>query len=124
LQTLPKAPALFYSPIMELILTRTEKAFSRFITNAQKRFPASHNIQVLTKEALDYISIYEEELNVGDKMPELNLEDINGSELSASSAGGKYTFIDLWSTWCASCVNYMPVKKDAAKKFSSETNWR
>jgi thiol-disulfide isomerase/thioredoxin len=96
---------------------KDRKAFSRFITNAQKRFPASHNIQVLTKEALDYISIYEEELNIGDKMPELNLEDINGSELSASSAGGKYTFIDLWSTWCASCVNYIPVKKNAAKKF-------
>jgi thiol-disulfide isomerase/thioredoxin len=96
------------------------KGFSGFITNAQKRFPGNHNIQVLTKEALDYISIYEEELNVGDKMPGLTLADINGNELSASSVAGKYTFIDLWSTWCASCVDYIPVKKHAVKKFSAD----
>jgi thiol-disulfide isomerase/thioredoxin len=96
------------------------KGLKEFIAKAGRRFPAHKNIQTLKKETLAYISIYEEELNIGDRMPPLELSDVNGTTFSATAVPGKYTFIDLWSTWCAPCINTIPVKKEAAKKFPAE----
>lgn len=97
------------------------KGLKEFITRAGQRFPDHKALQQLKRETMDYISIYEEELNVDDNLPALNLKNINGTE-ELVFMKGKYAFIDLWSTWCAPCLSYIPVKETAAKQFSGKLN--
>lgn len=45
------------------------------------------------------------ELRVGDKLPDFNLEDVNGQRVSLKKFKGKYVFIDVWATWCVVCLH-------------------
>lgn len=112
-----QSPGAFLFAYNGIDFGNDRNAFRQFITRAAKRFPGHKNIQVLKQETLDYISIYEEELNVGDQMPQLFLPDIHGNELPVLHSG-KYQLIDLWSTWCAPCIKFISSKKEAAGIFN------
>ena len=88
-----------------------------FILRVAKRFPGHSQLQQLIKETMDYISIYEEEYNVGDVLPDVSLPDENGNTVSLGSLRGKYVFIDFWSTWCPPCFQYIDPKKKIGELF-------
>ena len=46
-------------------------------------------------------------LNVGDISPTFTYKDINGKDVSLQDFRGKYVFIDVWGTWCSTCIKQL-----------------
>lgn len=82
----------------------------KYITNAVKRFPQHAGIHSLAEETLRFVSIQEEEYNIGDIVPDLVLPNQAGIAISLNSLRGKFVFIDFWSPWCPQCVAYSDAK--------------
>jgi thiol-disulfide isomerase/thioredoxin len=82
------------------------------VTNAAGRFPNSASVLRLKKQVLNLIHIYEKELQIGDRFPELRLPDLDGHLYSTNEVSRKYIFIDFWSSWCRNCMAYFKVKKE------------
>jgi peroxiredoxin len=49
-----------------------------------------------------------EGLAIGQRFPDFNENDLNGSALSVSGARGTVLLVDFWATWCPSCREEMP----------------
>lgn len=57
------------------------------------------------------------QLQAGDKMPDFNLEDIDGKQASLKIFKGKYVLIDVWATWCGVCLDEAPFFERLENKF-------
>ncbi|WP_353145785.1 TlpA disulfide reductase family protein [Chryseobacterium sp.] len=57
---------------------------------------------------------------IGQKAPEINLSKADGSPFVLSSLKGKLVLIDFWATWCAPCVNEQPELKKLYDQFSEQ----
>src|SRR5690606_9207369 len=51
------------------------------------------------------------------KTPDLKFKDENGKTILLSSLKGKVVFINLWATWCPSCIHEMPSINELRKTF-------
>lgn len=91
----------------------------KFITKAAARFPDSRDVQKLAANTLEYISIFEEEFQVGDSLPELVLPNQYGQPVSTYSIKGKYILLDFWSTWSKTSREFSAAKKEAKKMIDS-----
>ena len=41
-------------------------------------------------------------------LPEMNLQDLLGKTWTLASLKGKSTFVSVWATWCAPCMDELP----------------
>lgn len=57
---------------------------------------------------------------VGQKVPEFELEDFNGQKVKVASASGKPVFIDFWAAWCPFCVEEMPEIEKIHQEFKGK----
>ncbi len=89
----------------------------KFIVHAAERFPSHVQVQKLKKETLEFLKIFEEEYNVGDELPSIELPDVNDNRFSTSLLKGKYVLMDFWATWCDPCLKYDRYKKQLRSRF-------
>ena len=91
--------------------------FKNFILKAAKRFPRHSRIQQLKQQVLQYLKIFEEEYQVGEKIPNIILPDLENHLYSTASLSGKFYLLNFWSSWCNICASYSLELKKAKQKF-------
>lgn len=95
------------------------KALKEYILKLGGRFPTHQAIQKLVSDTRNYLSIFEEELEIGDAAPDLILPDATGALLPLSFYKGKYLWVDFWASWDASSRLQGIYKKKAFQQFGN-----
>jgi thiol-disulfide isomerase/thioredoxin len=61
---------------------------------------------------------------VGDRMPEINVDQASGGAFSLASQSGKVAVVNFWATWCAPCQVEMPeLEKQVWQKYKSSPDF-
>jgi|GEM_PF-863822 len=53
----------------------------------------------------------------GSEAPNVRFETIEGDQVTLHSLRGKYTYIDLWATWCGPCIKEIPSLQKIEKAY-------
>jgi peroxiredoxin len=53
-------------------------------------------------------------------VPDFTLPDLEGTEVSLSRWRGKYILLNFWATWCAPCLEEIPLFNRLQKRFGAD----
>src|SRR5215472_15429103 len=56
---------------------------------------------------------------IGARLPEFSLTDLQGRPLSSSELRGKVVLVDFWATWCQPCKKEMPGYQKLEDRYGS-----
>ena len=56
---------------------------------------------------------------IGSRLPEFSVKDLQGHEVSSSELRGKVVLVDFWATWCQPCGKEMPGFQALLDKYES-----
>lgn len=101
---------------------RDRDSLKLFVNKLQKRFPAHKGIGMLVLDVNNFLSIYEQELEIGDTIPVLTVFDSNGLPATVKPESN-FTLIEFWASWDQPSRVQMEIDKKAlglykAKGFS------
>ena len=54
---------------------------------------------------------------IGSRLPEFSLNDLQGREISSGDLRGKVVLVDFWATWCQPCKKEMPGYQKLADRY-------
>jgi peroxiredoxin len=57
---------------------------------------------------------------VGDRRPDLRLDDLDGRPHRLSDYAGRRVLLNFWASWCAPCIAEMPALARAQAKFGEQ----
>ncbi len=58
--------------------------------------------------------------DLGQRLPNFNLETVDGEEVSLSDYRGKVVFVNFWATWCPFCVDEIPDLERAFEEYGGD----
>ena len=90
-----------------LLLANEEKGVTEFtpgITGAYKQQKIQAEARAKQFEGL-----------IGIKSPDFSFENVKGGKTTLADLKGKYTYIDVWATWCGPCIREIPYLKELEK---------
>ena len=106
------------SEIDQLIIgNRIGTEVSDLAYNKWKLRPAAEPLIAL--ESADGPGMGSESPLIGQEAPEVNLEFLDGGEFRLSQCKGQVVVLDFWATWCAPCMQTMPLVEEALRAFDS-----
>lgn len=111
-----RSPAVFLLAYYSIEFGAERAKLKAFILKSAARFPKSQAIQKLKNDELATLKIYEEEYEVGDKLPVITLPDQNGFSINTASYNGSYYLIDFWSSWCSQCLPFKEAERSILTK--------
>jgi thiol-disulfide isomerase/thioredoxin len=56
---------------------------------------------------------------IGSRLPDFSLKDLQGREISSADLRGKVVLIDFWATWCQPCKKEMPGYQKLEDRYGS-----
>ena len=56
---------------------------------------------------------------IGSRLPEFEVKDLHGNEVSSKQLRGKVVLIDIWATWCQPCRKEMPGYQKLLDRYDS-----
>jgi thiol-disulfide isomerase/thioredoxin len=56
---------------------------------------------------------------IGSRLPEFSVKDLQGREISSAELRGKVVLIDFWATWCQPCRKEMPGYQTLVDRYRS-----
>jgi thiol-disulfide isomerase/thioredoxin len=57
---------------------------------------------------------------IGSRLPEFSVKDLEGHEVSSVDLHGKVVLIDFWATWCQPCKQEMPGYQKLVDRYGSQ----
>ncbi len=58
----------------------------------------------------------------GEKIPAFQLQTIDGTTISNKDLAGKITLINVWATWCHSCIEEIPELNSLQEKYKLDSS--
>lgn len=57
---------------------------------------------------------------LGQRRPDFTLSDLHGNAVSASDFDGRVWLVNFWATWCAPCVEEMPMLSRLQQEYAGQ----
>lgn len=63
-------------------------------------------------------------ITIGDEAPDFSLPDLAASTVRLASLRGKVVLINIWATWCPSCIGEMPHLQQLYEELKDNENFQ